>query len=1178
VGQFLQDHRRAKLFRTGQRITRVYGPAFETGVSPEDTAERFRVSNAEMFGVAAGDLAPSGTGVNGPATLPLMYDPATGNYKFTLVYYPQHRSGIPVFRSEMRLLVRNELDYPLVLAASTLRDLGDFAVGDTSAAASFDPGRTAAPGLTSFTAPETVIWAGLGEEMVEPVLAVLFIGDNYESPDAEVPEKWLFVADARTGEILYQEDLIIHTNVTGNVSGMATEGTAADFCEAEVATPMAYAAVSIQGGNSAYADQNGDFVIPHGGDLPVTVVSPMNGQYFAVSDGATSEEVLTQSVTPPGPANFMHNAANSSEFIRAEVNGYIQANIVRDFVLAQNPSYPIIAWQTGFPVNVNLVGGYCPGNAWYDYSSINFCRAGAGYPNTAWSSIVHHEYGHHVIYCGGSGQGQYGEGMGDTIGVLISDDPGVGWGFFGNCNQPLRNADNNHQYPCSGGIHDCGQLLSGCVWSTRNELAATNPSNYLDILSNLTINSIPLHTGTMITPQITIDFLTLDDDDANIGNGTPHWSEICAGFGDHNMDCPPLDSGLSVSPSTGFASQGDAGGPFTPGSMDYTLDNIGDYSIGYSVTNSAPWLSLTNASGTLAPYASTVVTVSINSAANSLPESVYPDTVNFINTTDSAGDTTREVRLTVGVPAVVYEWTLDTDPGWTTTGLWAWGQPTGGGGQYGGPDPTGGYTGANVYGYNLDGDYANNLPERHLTSTAIDCSGLSGVTLKFQRWLGVEQPLWDHAYVRASNDGSSWTTIWENAVEVTDSSWTLQEFDISAVADNMPTVYLRWTMGTTDTAWQYCGWNIDDIQLVAVGGGPQCSVPADCDDGLFCNGAEGCVDEQCVAGSDPCPAQYCDEALPGCVDCLDDGHCDDGNACTVDTCVDGTCVHTPIVCDDGDACTADTCVDGDCVNTAIVCDDGDACTADTCVDGDCVNTAIVCDDGDSCTIDSCDSATGCVNDPVVCPPGEECVGGTCVPIVCDGDETCEPGEDCNNCPGDCFSGGGATCGNGVCETAAGEDCLSCPDDCNGKQNGKPSRRYCCGDGDGETPVDCNDGRCSGDGNTCSEVSPVPSCCGDGFCEGSEDGFNCEVDCGPPPTCGDGFCDPGEDQCNCSADCGSPPSSETNCADGVDEDCDGLTDCADSDCTPACPSCGPKGESCTADSDCCSSWCHRGSCK
>ena len=120
---------------------------------------------------------------------------------------------------------------------------------------------------------------------------------------------------------------------------------------------------------------------------------------------------------------------------------------------------------------------------------------------------------------------------------------------------------------------------------------------------------------------------------------------------------------------------------------------------------------------------------------------------------------------------------------------------------------------------------------------------------------------------------------------------------------------------------------------------------------------------------------------------------------------------------------------------------------------------------------------------------------------CDGDGTCEFGENCNTCPSDCIGGsGGGFCGDGYCDVGVGEDCLSCSADCNGRQSGKPGNRYCCGDGAGENPVDCTDARCSTDGNICGTPAPVSYCCGDGTCEGPEDGFNCGVDCGPPTGC------------------------------------------------------------------------------
>jgi hypothetical protein len=118
-----------------------------------------------------------------------------------------------------------------------------------------------------------------------------------------------------------------------------------------------------------------------------------------------------------------------------------------------------------------------------------------------------------------------------------------------------------------------------------------------------------------------------------------------------------------------------------------------------------------------------------------------------------------------------------------------------------------------VYGYNLSGSYENNLAEKHLTSTAIDCTGRQSVHLNFWRWLSVAT--YDQASVRVSNNGSTWTTIWQSTAQVADTSWQPLDFDISAVADNQPTVYLRWTMGPTDYVLRYCGWNIDDVSLTA---------------------------------------------------------------------------------------------------------------------------------------------------------------------------------------------------------------------------------------------------------------------------------------------------------------------------------------------------------------------------
>ncbi|MBU0641071.1 MAG: hypothetical protein KKB50_19605 [Planctomycetes bacterium] len=362
------------------------------------------------------------------------------------------------------------------------------------------------------------------------------------------------------------------------------------------------------------------------------------------------------------------------------------------------------------------------------------------------------------------------------------------------------------------------------------------------------------------------------------GPTTQMYFEMYNLMGDPSLYLPDTEAGLSVSPSCSFASEGPKGGPFAPESKVYQLTNRADYAIDFEVTHDgAAWVTLSgDLSGTLPPSGTANVTVTINSNANLLNQGSYFDTVFFTNTTDHVGDALRAVELTVGVPTLQIGWDLDTNPGWTTTGQWAWGHPTGGGGEYGYPDPTGGHTGSNVYGYNLSGDYTNNMPEYNLTTAAIDCTGFTRVTLKFWRWLGVEQPTFDHAYVRVSNDGTNWTTVWENDAQITDNSWQQQSYDISAIANDQPTVYVRWTMGTTDTSWRFCGWNIDDVEIWAVAASLYEVGDLNCDghiDGFDIEHFIQAIDDMAgyIADHDGDPYPPCD---PWLADMNQDGHVD----------------------------------------------------------------------------------------------------------------------------------------------------------------------------------------------------------------------------------------------------------------------------------------------------------------
>ncbi|MCG8409619.1 MAG: hypothetical protein MI923_30805 [Phycisphaerales bacterium] len=770
---FLYEHPEAKLYKLSERTTRIYGKAFSYGESAVAAAERFCHVHSDVFGVGPDELRPASRLMDGRHTQPVMYQPETGTYKFTLVCYTQHKEDIPVFRADLRLLARNEAGSPVVLASSALRDLAGLEIGAamqnelakpefirTCFAACKEAPLNASPDLLNFTEPRVVIWAGVDDMVVEPKLALEFIADNF-GPNSASNNKQLYVTDLQTGEILYQESRVFH--VDGNVSGVATEGIGTDECEPESSMALPYIEVT-SGANSTFADENGNFSIVADGP---TVDASLNGQWFDALNFLGAE--VTASESAATPVNFLFNAANTDEQVRAQVNGYLEANRVRDFVAQFNPSYPTFT-DTDIPVTVNRTDGFCPANAWYspnDFDSptgysINFCVSNGGDPNTAWSSVVHHEFGHHIVEAGGSGQGQYGEGMGDVMSTLILDSNLLGLGFFGDCGSSLRNADNSLEYPCSGSIHFCGQVISGCVWDTRNELVITNPGNYIEILGNLMVNSVLLHTGTLITPQITIDVLTLDDDNADLTDGTPHCMEICTGFAAHNMDCPAF--GVFDYPS---------------GRPDLVVPEQTTVIPVSVATGPANVPTVSHRIGTSGPFTTEpMVLVSPGEYEATLPAADCLETIEYFVSADGACIPSNDplnapsalfsaIVATSSVTAAADD--FETDQGWTVTdgaglgdGTWQRGAPVGGGDR---GDPPTDFDGSGQCWLTNNGDGNTDVDNgtTTLTSPVFDLSGLQSPQLSYARWFSNNTgggPETDTFVVEISdNGGGSWTNL-----------------------------------------------------------------------------------------------------------------------------------------------------------------------------------------------------------------------------------------------------------------------------------------------------------------------------------------------------------------------------------------------------------------------------------
>jgi hypothetical protein len=227
-----------------------------------------------------------------------------------------------------------------------------------------------------------------------------------------------------------------------------------------------------------------------------------------------------------------------------------------------------------------------------------------------------------------------------------------------------------------------------------------------------------------------------------------------------------------------------------------------------------------------------------------------------------------------------------------------------------------------------------------------------------------------------------------------------------------------------------------------------CMTNADCDDGVFCNGAEICTNGICQAGSEPCPddgqfcngTETCDERNKQCIHsgdpCIDDGYfCNGITQCdeNIDLCINSGDPCSPnLLCDEiGRAClennvstTTTTSVPettstsststsvapttSSTTTTAILIDSDDNCP--TTPNGPSLGTCSATSDkpGGNCTSDA-DCVTGCSSN------------GLCIKDQRDSDNDGH-GDVCDNCPTTCNPQQLDANGNGMgdlCDTDPG---------------------------------------------------------------------------------------------------------------------------------------------------------------
>jgi hypothetical protein len=685
---------------------------------------------------------------------------------------------------------------------------------------------------TRLSTPELVIDQELVGKRRTGVLAwrVDAVADSADS----LPDGFTYFIDARDGRVLRKAQSVHTFDVTGTVSSNATPGVLPDTgSNPPVSQIMKYLRVTSAQGN-ATTDANGNFTIP-GVNAPLAVTFTYNGAFNAVTNTAGPAYTLTQTLQPNQSNAILMNSSPTAP-VTAQANVFRMVDTDRDFVRSVNPMDATADFvATG---NTNLAQT-C--NAYYDGASINFFAAGGGCPNTAYADVVSHEHGHwyNDLYGTGNGPDGMGEGNADVWAMYHSDNPVLGQDFFGP-GTFIRTGLNTRQFcgdanpGCYGEVHADGEVWMGAAWKVRAHLKTTNGSTMGSLIANnLFLGWMNAYNQTEIKSIIETQWLTLDDNDGNLGNTTPHFADINQGFVDQGFPTfvPPA---ISISGVTAVPDQAceAASYPVSATIAPLVSPPITTATIHWRVNGgSFNTVAMNNPSG--------------NTWTGSIPSQVSPARVEYyLSATDNAANSSvyppgapaSVLGFTIGTPVTVFSDDFESagDNGWTHASVgdtsnnqdeWQHGAPLGSSGTSFGvnwTDPSAAVSGTRCWGLDLgiggsDGAYADNI-HAYLRSPIINCTGATATRLRFKRWLTCEQGIYDQARVLVNN-----TQVWVNPANgnTVDTGWSQQEVDISALADNNPNVRIQFEL-KSDPGLHLGGWQLDDVTIVRYTQAPPC--------------------------------------------------------------------------------------------------------------------------------------------------------------------------------------------------------------------------------------------------------------------------------------------------------------------------------------------------------------------
>jgi len=821
------------------RVMGLWGVAMNSAKDPATAAQAWLAQNDRALGVGALDLS-------------LMWEDEINFGKFSVFVYEQRMDGLPVEFGRVRVIVLNTAQDSRVVGVSARlapRPFDGFRPDtlDESAAMGVVRAFDVFKRFENWSKPELVVYFGEGDlpGLIEPVRAWKFTGELVHQDAAKYQKKTFFV-DASNGKLLFIRDEVLHIDVTGQVLANATPAplgnAAADHAgNPPVSQPVPNIKVRIVGGGEVYTDANGNFTIPHAGTTPVTIEASVgDGRWARVADqGGTPLITASTTATPGVPATLLLNAVPGA-LTTAQANAFIHQTITHNHFKDRAPTFT--ALDTQFPANT-AVTGTC--NAFYNGTSTNFYNAGGSCNNTAFSSVVAHEYGHHIVNRLGLAQGAFGEGFGDTMSMMIYDDPIIGR-YFNVSGGAVRTPDTtNQQYPCSSAaVHTCGQILGNVMWELRKAFVNQHGlTNGRDMIRQMHIDWARITAGGVgnesANPGTLWEWLTIDDNDANLNNGSPNYCLIVGAFAQSAIPEPELTpsvaftfpDGLPVAIAPGAYTSfrvNAAAGAATPipntGSLYYRRAGQSSFTVVPMSQGAANQYTATIPPQDCGAFVEYYVRVGVNGGAAVSPYA-------FCN------QPTRQAVVSSG-QATAFTDDMEIDRGWTvggsaSSGQWVLGDPIGTAAQPEDDTTPGGvncwFTGQGTAGgsvgeADVDGGYTI------LTSPTYNLNGYADAEIRYNRWYsnnggGAPGADWFYTYV-STNGGSTWKLaqlIGPNGPE-TVGGWRASSFRLSDVRLS-PTSSVRVRFRAEDIfSGSIVEAAIDDLEIIGI----TCTDPQPC--------------------------------------------------------------------------------------------------------------------------------------------------------------------------------------------------------------------------------------------------------------------------------------------------------------------------------------------------------------